>query len=97
MSIDNTNWTESGTPASTNYTESNITKSTYSETAPSTSQWLRTFETSIPLYDDSTITYDEITEYYDGYNSGIITEDDVKFSAFTEAGLPVNTAWADVS
>ncbi len=97
--MSNTNWTDSGTPANSAFTEPAINSSAYTETNPANATWARNsgIDTSVPTYDDSTITYDQATEYYDGYNSGVITEDDVKFSNFTDSGTPAKASWTDAS
>lgn len=76
MTINKSNWSDSGTPAN--------------------ASWLRTsgIDASIPLYDDATISYDDITEYYDGYNANIITEDDVKFDSWVNSGTLLNSSWS---
>lgn len=77
MPISNTNWSDSGTPAN--------------------SQWTRPsgIDTSVPTYDDATISYDDSSEYYDGYDATTITVDDVKFDNWTDSGAPSKSTWTD--
>jgi len=76
-----------------------VVNTAWAEPSAESTAWARNsgIDTSVPTYDDSSVTYDQATEYYDGYNANIITEDDVKFSQFTDAGVPANAAWTDVT
>lgn len=66
----------------------------------SKSNWSRTsgIDTSIPIYDDPTISYDDSIEYYDGYNAATITTEDVKFDNWSAtAEIPLNALWTPES
>lgn len=73
-------------------------KSSWSDDQSTNStQWARAsgIDDSIPAYDDSTLSYDQVTEYYDGYDASTITTEDVNFDLWSETGLPNHTAWLD--
>lgn len=98
--MSNTNWSDTQIPANSSFTdETPLANSAFSEVDITNTAWARNsgIDTSIPTYDDSTLTYDEITEYYDGFNSNIITEDDVHFSAITDETPPANSSWTDIT
>lgn len=94
----NTNWTETNV-VTTSYTEDSIAPTSYTETAPNTTLWARNsgIDTSVPTYDDLTVYYDTLLTYYDGYNANIITQEDVKFAAYTEIAIPANANWTEVN
>ena len=54
-------------------------------------------DTSVPTYNDSTVSYNDSLEYYDGYDANTITEEDVKFAAYTEIAIPANASWSDIT
>ena len=94
----NTNWSEPSITNST-FVEPSVVPSAYTEASQDTTTWVRTsgIDTSIPVYDDSTISYDDSTEYYDGYNANTITEEDVVFAQYTSDVVVTNTAWTDIT
>lgn len=97
--MSNTNWTEAQTPANSAFAEPAINNSAYTETNPANATWARNsgIDTSVPTYSDSTISYSEATEFYNGYDATTITEDDVKFSAYSDSGTPANAVWTDTT
>ena len=81
------------------YSETSPDRSAYTETDPDTSAWARNsgIDTSVPTYSDSSISYSEATEFYNGYDATTITEDDVKFSTYLDSGIPANATWVDIT
>ena len=97
MAVNNSAWSDSGTPANSAFAEPAINNSAYTETNPANATWARNsgIDTSVPTYDDSTISYDEATEYYDGYAADVITVDDTRFANYTSDSTPSASNWTD--
>ena len=71
----------------------------WTEPTQNTTAWARNsgIDTSVPTYNDSTVSYNDPLEYYDGYDANTITEEDVKFAAYTEIAIPANASWSDIT
>ncbi len=63
-----------------------MTNTAWTEIGAERTIWLRNsgIDTSVPTYDDPTISYNDPLEFYDGYDATTVTEDDVKFTAWTD-------------
>lgn len=93
-----TNWADAQIPSTATYTETSLASASYSEASANTTDWDRAGGIdAATTYDDSTLAYDDSATYYDGYDATTITADDVKFTAFTEAGAVSNASWTDIT
>ena len=65
---------------------------------PGGTLWIRPsgIDDSIPTYNDPTLSYNEVTEYYDGYNATTITTEDVKFDLWAGDSVS-NSTWTDAN
>lgn len=74
-----------------------MSNTNWSEPSENTTAWARNsgIDTSVPTYSDSTVSYSDPLEYYNGYPADTITSDDVRFSAWsTDSGVN-NSGWTD--